>query len=82
MDNEYNLSSTEDSLSNNLIEISMRIEESISNLKEDFDKIGINGEVWTGKVANVSKETFDELVTKYNNFKEVDREYVEYLDKR
>lgn len=82
MDNEYNLSSTEDSLNNKLIEISDRIEESIANLKDDFDKIGVTGDVWTGNGANVAKETFDELITKYNSFVEINREYVGYLDKK
>ena len=58
------------------------IEESINKLKSDFDRIGVNGDVWTGKVANISKETFDELVTKYYEFKNIDREYIDYLDRK
>ena len=82
MDNGNTTSFIEENPSNELIEASMKIEESINKLKSDFDRIGVNGDVWTGKVANISKETFDELVTKYYEFKNIDREYIDYLDRK
>ena len=83
MDNQVDdISFTEDSLNNDLIQVSMKIEESINQLKKYFDKIGTDGEVWDGNVANVTKETFEELVTKYYSFRELDKEYIEYLDRK
>ena len=82
MDNEYNINLIEDDSSNKLIELSMKIEDCINNLEKSFKRIGDNGDVWTGEVSNIAKETFEELITKYYEFRDLDKKYIEYLDKK
>ncbi len=57
-----------------------KLEELMSILKdEDYVRIGDGGDVWTGDVATMAKQTFEELVVKFPDFVDSVSDYADYL---
>lgn len=44
---------------------------------EYYDKISKGGNIWTGDAAEIAKETFENLVTKYSIYNKKIEKYIE-----
>ena len=63
----------------NLRVISSQIDELLLSVKEDYARIGDDGDIWTGDAAMVAHDTFDELVAKVPAYIKSINEYADYL---
>ena len=67
------------SLASELKNISSQIGELIEITRNDYKEIGLDGNIWTGSVANTSKQIFEDLAVKYHDFSKLNNEYCDYL---
>lgn len=59
---------------------SSEIENVLNTLIEDYSNIGKGGCIWTGDAAEIAKETFNNLVTKYSIYNKEIKKYIEKLE--
>ncbi len=81
MSKKYNYSDIT-SMAGQLKLISSQISDILNELQnEQYSHIGDNGDIWTGDIANTSKQTFEDLTTRLPKFVESINEYADYLVK-
>lgn len=63
-----------------LKDITVEIENLLTTLKDqDYIRIGQNGDVWTGDVADIAHQTFEDLVARFPEFSTSINEFADYL---